>query len=183
MEDHSHSELDISTMTQGNLSLAVPGQQDNRPFQSPLKHGKKTYATGARISHLGNKKMSMDKEDPLPMGKSPRPVEASPRFDIENNNRPMMFKPTQVSYKNARKTQTHVKRAVVELEGDNNNKDSKSSTERSSFREQNFMNARAALGRDEMSSNKGGMSRLDISNISFDTLDQNGKTIVERDSI
>ena len=45
------------------------------------------------------------------------------------------------------------------------------------------MNARAALGRDEMSSNKGGMSRLDISNISFDTLDQNGKTVVERDSM
>lgn len=108
------------------------------------------------------------------MGKSPRPVEASPRFDMENNNKPMMFRPTQVSYKNGRKTQNHVKRAVVELEESNNIKDSKS-TERSSFREQNFMNARAVMGRDEMVSNNGGMSRLDISNISFETMDQNGK--------
>ena len=77
--------------------------------------------------------MSMDKEDPIPMGKSPRPVDASPRFDIENNNKPMMLKPTQISYKNARKTQNYVKRNVVELEGDNNIKDSKSK-ERSSFR-------------------------------------------------
>jgi len=84
-----------------------------------------------------------------------------------------MFKPTQVSYKNGRKTQHHVKRATVELgnrNNSNNNKDSKS-TERSSFREQNFMNARAVMGRDEMISNNGGMSRLDISNISFDTMD------------
>ena len=57
--------------------------------------------------------MSMNKEDPLPMGKSLRPMEANPRFDIENSNRPMMFKTTQVSYKNAWITQNHVKRAVV----------------------------------------------------------------------